>query len=442
MASGVRDFATVFGTKMVLVLTGLASQSIMAWVLGPGERGSYAVCLLFSTLLSIVFMVGCDYAAIYYVASRKFSVSEAVIQTFIYGGVGSILAIGVGLAIMQFPFAFLQKAPYSAFYFSLALVPISLFSFTFLEILTSLRDFGWYAVIAIAIGLVQVLFMALLVWVGRWGVMGALAATMSSQVLAVAAALVLLRVRHGLGWVRPSLARLRLMLSYGARYYVGKISNNLNFQIGTIILAMFATKEDVGLFDVASLLVYRVTMIPNVLTTVLMPRVASDARGRSDLIAQCTRVVFVICGAALAALVVLARPLVSLLFSPAFLPIVPLIWILAFGILVRCQGLVLVPYLLGTDHPGVSSASVAIGMLVNLGVLWVLMPIIGLKGAAVGLTAGYLVGTAVLVHSFRKYSGIGYRKMWQFQRSDWNMLWQALGRIRGRLAPAADAADK
>ncbi|MCX5653836.1 MAG: polysaccharide biosynthesis C-terminal domain-containing protein [Planctomycetota bacterium] len=435
MASGVRDFATVFGTKMVLLLTGIASQSIMAWILGPGERGSYAVCLLFSTLLSIVFMVGCDYAAIYYVASKKFSVSEAVIQTFIYGGIGSILAIGAGLAIMQFPLAFLQKAPYSAFYFSLALVPISLFSFTFLEILTALREFGWYGRIAVAVGVLQVALMALLVWAFRFGVVGALAATMSNQALVIVVALLFLRRKHGLTWSRPSLAKMKMMFSYGIRYYIGKIGNNLNFQIGTIILAMFATKEDVGLFDVATLLAARIMMLPDVLMTVLIPRVASDRMGRPELIVQGARVVFVVSAVALGALVLLAEPVISVLFSPAFLPMALVVRLLALGVLARSASKVFVPYLLGTDHPGASSASVIIGMVVNLGVLVVLMPSMGLAGAAVAMTAGYLVGSFILSMSFCRYSGLRYREIWRFQRSDWAPMFDMVRRFRGRLGP-------
>jgi len=39
MASGFRDFAMVFATRMVVMLTSLATQSCLAWVLMPAGRG-------------------------------------------------------------------------------------------------------------------------------------------------------------------------------------------------------------------------------------------------------------------------------------------------------------------------------------------------------------------------------------------------------------------
>jgi O-antigen/teichoic acid export membrane protein len=437
MASGFRDFTTVFATRMVVLLTSLATQSCLAWVLGPADRGSYAVCLLFATLLSLFCMVGCEYACLYYVASKKFSVSEAVVQALVYGGTGAIVAIGVGVAMMQFPLGFLQKASPGDFRLALVGIPLGFFAYLTLELLTALKEFGWYAVIMVAVNVVQLLLALLYVWFLDWGVRGALLANLTSQAITIAAAVTYLRARHGLTWVRPSLEKLKAVFGYGTRYYVGKISNEVNFQVGTVILALFASREDIGVFSVAALLAARVMIIPDVLMVVLLPRVADDRTGRAELVAQCTRVTTAACGLVLVVLVIFAHPIVAVLFSPAFLPMVPLIWILSIGVLFRCASKIFTQFLLGTNHPGVQSVSAVVAMVTNLAVLAALMPALGLVGAALGMTVGYIAGSLVLAYNFNRLSGLGYGETWRARRADWTMVRDGVRRLLGRMAPTS-----
>jgi len=284
---------------------------------------------------------------------------------------------------------------------------------------------------------VQVGFILALIWAVDGGVEGAMVAGIASNVLIMAAVLVLLRWKHGLGWVTPSLRGLYEMFHYGVRYYAGKLSNEVNFQVGTIIVAMFAVREEVGLFAVAATLTTRVMVIPDTLVTVLLPRAAGDGGRQPQLIAQSARVVGLVCGVVLAVIVVFATPIVSLLFSPAFLPAVPLVRILAAGVLLRCAAKVFVPYLLGVDRPGVASLAVALGTAVNLGLLWVLMPAIGLAGAAVAMAGSYVVSSILLTAAFHRLSGLGLWETWRLRRSDLAPLGRALRRATGRAAGEA-----
>lgn len=120
------------------------------------------------------------------------------------------------------------------------------------------------------------------------------------------------------------------------------------------------------------------------------------------------------------------------LFSREFLDAVPLIRVLALGVIVRCAYKVVVPYLAGTDRPGMASLAVGIGTTVNLVLLLVLLPTVGLTGAAIAMTVGYLVSSFILGLSFRPYSGIGFRQTWRFARADRQMVSGALGRLKGK----------
>jgi O-antigen/teichoic acid export membrane protein len=57
-------------------------------------------------------------------------------------------------------------------------------------------------------------------------------------------------------------------------------------------------------------------------------------------------------------------------------------WILAHGVFVRSISKLTISYFNGTNHPGVSSIAVVSGVITNLVLLAVLLPLMGLSGAA------------------------------------------------------------
>ena len=435
MTSGIRDLSFTFISKIICLLLIIGMQSCLAWCLGPAGRGSYAVCLMFATLLSVILVVGCDTASVFFVSSRRFDISEGITYSLIYGGIGSALAIVAGLILMQFKIPFFEKASPAAFYLGLATIPTLLFSTIFVRLLTSIHQFGWFAIMSVACELYRLLFIIIFIWILPWGVKGALFGNFVGGAVAIFSTLILFRWKCGATLVKPSIRNLQEMFHYGVRYYAGKISNLMNFQMGTIILALFATKDEIGLFAVASQVTSKAMMIPDSLTAVLIPKAAADKTGKGELIAQCSRLTILICGVLLLILAVFAKPIVRLLFSPDFLPAVSLIRILTVGVVVRCGCKVFVPYLLGTNHPGIASISVATGMFVNLAILWLLLPVIGLPGAALGVIGSYFVSSAILTFGFSRYSGIKIRQIWKFNSSDLAIVRNSIKSIYRKFVP-------
>jgi O-antigen/teichoic acid export membrane protein len=431
MRAGIRDFSVTFGSRIAVMLLSTASQSGLAWWLGLADRGSLAVCMLFATMLTLACLFGCEVAAQYFVASRRLTVSEGIMNVLIYGGLGCGLAILVGFILLQMPLSFVAKANPSAFHLALVMIPLSFFSATLTNLLTAVSEFTWMAVTNVSGYGLQLVLLLVLVWYWDLGVNGALLATLIGSAATIVWVLVLFRRSHGLRWVWPSWHSIAEMFHYGIKYYVGKISNHVNFQIGAIILAFFASKEDIALFVLATTLTAQAMMIPDTLTTVLIPRVAMDKTGRRELIAQCSRVITLLCGTALLVLAIFARPIVTLLFSPAFAPAIPLVRIVAVGILIRCASKAFVPFLLNTNHPGIASMSVAAGMATNLVLLWLLLPVMGLAGAAWAMTLGYVVSSFILLQGFIRISGMAFQDVARFRKSDWlpvAEIWQGIGR--------------
>lgn len=438
MRSGIKDFFMTFGSQMLALPLSLLSQSVLAWSLAPAGRGSYALCVVFATVIQVLFVLGVDVAIEYHLASRKTDVSQAVLDTFLWGIFGSGMAILAGLLVIHYQAAIpfvgqaLSKATPTQLYMALAIIPPAFISSMLYRVPLSLKDFKLGGILLVAGTTLQLALTALLVLVFRFGVEGALVATILQHIISVGVLLLLYRRLYGLKIARPSMARVKSNFHFGVRYYVGKVSNLATMQISTIILAFFATQEELGFFAVAATFVSAAEVIPNVLTTILIPRVATDQAGRSDLVAQCARVTGVICAVGLGVVAIFAVPIVTLLFSPKFLPICTLIRLIAIGVLIRCACKVFVPYLVCTNRPGIASTAVAAGMIVNLPMLWFLMPRYGLNAAAWAMTANYVVSSIIILLAFSHHSQLSQLRIWRPRKSDWEPLLDGVRKQFGR----------
>jgi O-antigen/teichoic acid export membrane protein len=433
MKGGARDTAIALSARLGVLALSVGIQSTLAWMLGPGGRGSYAVCLLFATLLSTAFTLGMDRAGQYFAASGRMDVSESVRATIASMIIGSLAAIAVGRLLMLSDLSFFAKADRSSFYVALAIIPVAALQNSLVMLLVGMRRIGWMAVVSLTSVAVQLAAALVLVLGLRLGVNGALLSVIVAGAAAIAVAL---RLLARAGWASRgpvSWAAIKALAAYGVRYYVAKLSNLVHFRVGTLILAFFAGAPEIGLFAAASQLVSKVTLISKAVETALYARVASDEGGRPLLVAQTVRVTVLAAGLLLVLITALSRPIVTVVLSPRFLSSLPLIWIIAPGILVRSASNVLMAYFMGTNRPAVCSWSIGLGVLVNVVGIVALLPPLGLSGAAWAMTAGYAMSGLVLVASFRRVTGTRLADLWKPRRGDLVAVAEAIRGVRGAL---------
>jgi len=430
MREGTKDTAIALTSRLAVVAFGIGIQSALAWLLGTDGRGSYAVCLIFATILGLIFTLGSDRAGQYFVASGRMSRSEGVTSSLILLLGGAAVAMIVGRALMMLDLPFFEKADRSSFIVSLGIIPFVGLNNAYTLYFVGLRRFKWMAVVQVVNIAVHFLATLVLVLWLRLGVNGALASIIVAGLTTSVVALSLLRREGALRSCRRSAIGYRSLLSYGMRFLVAKLSNVLNLRVGTMILAFFVAPSDIGLFAAASALVMRVTIVPKATEMALFSRVAGHSDGRPELVTQAGRVSALFAGAVLVVMAVVAVPLVRILLSDEFLPAVPLIWIIIPGVFLRASTIVYSAYFMGTNRPAICSTSVGIGTLVNIVVLMLLLPVIGLAGAAWAMTAGYAAGAIILVASFGRVTGRSFRESWTLRSEDLALVRSIPGQLR------------
>lgn len=418
------ELVIILGTRILLLVTGVLHQGMLAHLLLPAGRGAYAVCVLLGVLLGILVTPGAGSGAQYFVMAGRLSLSEGVSIALTISMVGSGLGIAAALPLIHGGQALFARADPQSFSLALLLVPLTSFSGALALQLGGLRRFGRLAVFSLLQALVAVLAVALFGYRAGLGVAGAILALAAGNLVMIVAALVDLRRHCGLVWEVPTRAGLMSILGYGLRQHGSRVGAAVEDRLGGLLLSFTATPADIGLFSAGSALLTRVLFLPYSISVALQPRVAADRTGRPQLTAFCARVSWWATGVVLAVLLAVSAPLVRLLLSEEFLPVIPLLWIMAGGILVYSGADLFMAYFRGTNRPGVCSWAIAAGVVAHVAAFLALYPALGVASAAWGMTVGLIVRSVVLLAAWRRIAGIGLRSTCLPTAADLAYLWR------------------
>ena len=416
--TGVEDVAVSMATRVGILLSGVAMQSLLAYALLPTGRGEFAVCILFAALLGVLLTPGADAGAQYFVMAKKISVSQGVSVSLLISLAGAGLATVLAIPLINSDIAFFRKAEPSSLHLALVLIPLATFSNAVQHQLAGLRRFMRLALFSLVQTTANGLALVSLVVGLQLGVDGALFAACVGNLAMIIVCLRDLRQNAGLTAELPARSALIRVLRYGLKYYIARIGWGVDVRIGILLLSMLAGRAEIGLFAVASGLMMRFVMISKAVFAPLLPRAAGDDDGRPDLVAFCARITTWITGVALILLLAFHIPLIRILLSAEFLPAVPLIRIIAPGILVFAGANILTAYFRGIDRPDICSWAVGLGLGLNLFIVPLLYPKIGVEAAAWAMTIGLFGRSTLLSVAYYHMTRTSPSLTWLPQRGD------------------------
>lgn len=440
LSTGRLEVLLLLATRVAVLAFAVVGQSLLAYTLQPEGRGAYAICVLFGVLASVVCTPGTDRGAQYFVVARRTSLSQGVSVAFAICLVGSAAAASVALLLINSDLQFFQNADKSSFYLALSLIPLVSFSTATHRQIAGLRRFIHLAAFSLIRSVAIVLAITALVWKLELGVNGAIAALAIGHLAMTVFGVLDLRRNCGLAFEMPSRTALVWVLRYGLKEYVAKVGTAVEFRLGGLLLAFLASRGEIGLLSAGIGLITRVLIIPNSIATYLLPRVAGEDSGRSDLVAFCCRLTCWVTGALLLGWSAVSAPLVPFLLSDAFAPVIRLTWIMAIGVCATAGAEILIEYFRGTNRPQVASGAIWIGLSANASLLFALFPILGVEGAAWALTGGMLGRGIFLAAMFRRIARVPLNAMLMLRPDDLSYLWNAGQKLLSQLRNNAPSA--
>jgi O-antigen/teichoic acid export membrane protein len=381
------------GSSMAAALGG----AILARVLGPTLKGEYAAVVAWFGIVLMLGDIGQPAALCFYVARQPRFAREFVATSRMMMVIAGSLVLVIGLSLAPV-LGHDQPSLTLAYRIVFGGSIVSFLGASYSYSLQARRPVYWNLsrVSQPVLGLVAICGM----WIGHVLTLDrAAGALVATSLLQLSGAYYFCR-RVGLapGRARPSL--VRPLASYGLAQIASVTPYALNASLDQLILSQLVPAADLGRYAIA----VSITLIPvpvvSAIGSMAFPRLAA----REVITAENDRLMklAVLVSAGVAAVVLIpvaltADWLVPLVFGSQYQAAVPLLWILAPGGVFLACGQVTGDLLRGRKNPVVVAYSQWTAAVVTVALLFLLLPSLGVAGAAVASTVAYGIALLAMV---------------------------------------------
>jgi O-antigen/teichoic acid export membrane protein len=408
--------AGVFGTRLAQLACTLAVSFVLARLLGPAGRGVYTLLVLVPTTLFALGQLGLASATVFY-AGRGGRLADLERHALLLGlGVSAVVAAVALLVLPALEPTALRLAPPDLLRLALIAVPLRLVATLAGSVLYGRQMFRAYNLILAVQSVLSVVLVVLLVGLLGGGVDGAVAAYLLFLAFGtVAIVLYLDGVRREEERAAAANGRraeagvpvsARQIAWYGLRLYPASVGTFFGYRADVFLLGwLLASASDIGVYAVAVSFAELVFNVPDAVSTVLFPRIATTSRAEADQLAPAmARVTILVTLAAAVGLIPAAWITLSLLL-PAFLGGLPALIVILPGIVALSVAKVLTSYLSGIERLAPVTTAAVGSLVLNVAANLVLIPGFGIVGAAAASLVSYTAYAVLMVGFASRASG-------------------------------------
>lgn len=401
---------------------GFVSLLVTARALGPEGRAAYALPLTLSAIVATGVGLSFEQAVGRLLVKGAANVAQLsrllAWSLVVLGTLGFAAAVGIGLATRTHLLAGADVASVVVAAVSVPLIIASQFSLGLLFRLGAHRAHG---IIVAVSGGGQVIAMTILAFAGVLTPFFAVVVIVVGLAATAVPLVVTLRRYAGHGSLVPRTTRRLVAEAFAAAWplHLASVSVLLNLRFDLLLVSLLLGTFETGVYSLAATLAESVLLVPYIVAVAAMP---SQTRSSREEAARYTvdfsRQSFAI-GVLVAVLAAAtAYPLVRFLYGAEWIgSIVPLM-ILTLGVVAFAVEAPLRTYLIQSAAPKSILAAAATGMVVNIVLVMILTPAIGIVGAAVGSVASYWAYLALLLRLFQRTADLSARSIFAWPRQD------------------------
>ncbi|MGY3297250.1 O-antigen/teichoic acid export membrane protein [Pseudomonas sp. TE6288] len=405
--SYMRHLALSMGTKLAMIALRLLRNVLLARILGPSERGLFALLSTLPDLISAATSGGLN-SAVGYQAAKQRDMGLLLTQVLVYGCLlAGVLTLACVFLVREFGanLEVTMQLGLLAWLLLLA-VPMTVLKSGLLTLHNASGGVGAFNALRLTESLAPLLLFLGLFWMWRDE---ALEAALISWLCGIALVLAL-----GLWWLRrqyPLALRWdrsgqRELLSYSAKSHPDLLFQQLILRSDYLFIGALLGSTALGHYAMASAAAELLLIVPEAVTTPLMKRLLQQDAGMERITPLALRLTATVMLGACLGMALIGHWLIVTLFGADYAPAYPALLALLPGLLGLCYASILRLDLLGKNRPGTVSLMMGAGAALNLVLNIVLIPAWGIVGAAAASSIAYLAVTVTMLVLYCRLSGV------------------------------------
>ena len=382
---------------------------VLARALGASGRGDLAAILVPLHLMTPIAIVGMDvYAAREAARGRPvgtLGLSLGLMLT-VFGGIVAVAGVPISAALAG------DREVVRAFLLiGFALAPVTLLVALLVGLSTGLQR--WRLVIAVKLvpgtviaAALVVLFITDSLTVGTAAVVYLAAELITGMIVAP-----VLRHSH----LRLDWGVMKEGISFGGRAWAGTLADLANARLDQLLMIPLVAPRELGLYAVAVSIGSIAWIVTGGISPPLLARISA---GEIALAPRALRTVLVVLAAVTIVVAALTPVVLRVLFGPEFTDATHAAWILLAAGLPAAGSEILTQTLNGAGRPGMAAFGQGVALAITIPGLLILLPIIGIIGAALISLVAYSVNFLIVLIATMRICRMSARELLVPTRAD------------------------
>lgn len=431
--------AMVLGAQFGRTLFSGLLEVLYARFLGPFGRGQMSLCAMVEALFVLGGGLGGEIPFVLWSADHRKKPGEWMPAVFLCGMVGVVLAeiLWAGMYFIWHP-AFIRGITPPLAVLVAAMFPLNvLVSFVF-ALFLGLDRITERSILVVLNQVITFLVAGILFkLVAPTAAMATVAVLVGVVAIAGMGALFLKDyLRAGQEW-SLRLSTVKKALSLGTRGQLGNVATLLNYRLDVFVVNYYLTTGEVGLYSLGVLISEVIWQVPNAAAAATLSRTArSLEKGSPEFTCLVCRQVFFLSCVSAVLVGLLSTWLVPLVFGARFRPSVLVIWWILPGTVAFAVGKIMSADLLGRGWPQYSSNFAVLTLVLTVVLDLLLVPRIGIQGAAIASSIAYFFHAALVGAVLRRKLFVSWKAMLVPSLAELGMYKQALSRFMTWLSPS------
>lgn len=418
-----RHLALSLATRLTMIALRLVRNVLLARLLGPADRGIFALLAALPDMIVAVTSGGLTSAVAFHAARQRGMgplLAHILVQGCALAGVLTLLVLLAIHSLGSLPEFVERLGPWV--WVLLIAVPVVIGKNALLVLHNADGRVGPFNSLRLLESLGP-----LLLFVALWALFpyAALEAAIGSWLIGLVMVVVV-----GICWLgrfhqlRPRWQRDEqgALARYGLRSHPEVLFQQVLLRADYLLIGMLLPAAELGYYAMASAAVELLLIVPEAVTTPLMKRLLQQGDGIDDLTPLALRLTGTAMLGACLSMGLLGEWLIVLLFGEAYRPAYPALLALLPGIFSLCYASILHLDLVGKGRPGTLSWMAGIAAALNLLLNAVLIPTLGILGAAIASSVAYSVLTLSMLVLYHRLSGVPFGRTLLILPSDFGLL--------------------
>lgn len=403
-----------------ILVVGMLNSVILSRWLGPTGRGEIAAVLLWPTLLTYLGITGAIQSLVYYSARPNADTRSIFANSLVFTLIVSLVLLPLGFVAMPLLLADQAESivtPARLFLLNIPLLTLTEFASSLLR---GKMRIGTYNVLRAVIPVGYLLGTVALYVTDALDVWHVVVLQLALLSLKLIASFVLLHVFDVAIGIRPDIALAKQMFRYGGQVHVGSLSQLTNWRLDQTLMAAWLPPSELGLYVVAVSTSQLLLAPSQALQLVALPKIAAevDQAKQQNLLRSIFQGYWIAVLFATPVLGVLLYWAIPIIYGTEFRAAVWPAEVLVVGSLLMGAKEVLTTGTRALGQPWLSSKAELVAVVATVVLLALLLPRIGIMGAAITSVVAYGLALGIIAFGIREMTDLTPRALFVVRRAD------------------------